>query len=96
MLVTATLDHLNHAAAISEMLPLGIKENKQTEVAVTAAAALSSDCPAHPSTGCPSCRESVMEAEDSVNKLILVDPGVSIVCPGRLESSPFLSGSQNT
>lgn len=44
MLVTATLDHFNHAAAMSEMLSLGIKENKQAEAAVAAAAALSSDC----------------------------------------------------
>jgi len=48
MLVTAMLDHLNHAAAMSEMLSLEIKEDKQAEAALAAAAALSSDCPAPP------------------------------------------------
>ena len=48
MLVTAMLHHLNHAAAMSEMLSLGIKENKQAEAALAAAVALSSDCPAPP------------------------------------------------
>lgn len=102
MLVTAMLDHLNHTATMSEMLSLGIKENKQAEVALAAAAALSSDCPAPPgavalpNTGWPSCGESVMGAEGSGNKLIPVDPDGSIACTGRLESSPFLSSSQNT
>lgn len=45
MLVTATLDHFNHTAHVmSEMLPLGIKENKQDEVPLAAVVALSSDC----------------------------------------------------
>lgn len=100
MLVTATLDHLNHAAAMSEMLSLGIKENKQSEAALAAVAALSSDCTSRcsdpPSTGWPSCGESVMEAEGSANELIPVDPDRFITCTGRLESSPFLGGSQKT
>lgn len=49
MLVTAMLDHLNHAAVMSEMLSFGIKENKQAEAALAAAVALSSDCIAPPS-----------------------------------------------
>lgn len=47
MLVTAMLDLVNHAAAMSEMLPLGIKENKQA--ALAAAVTLSSDYLAPPS-----------------------------------------------
>lgn len=40
MLVTAMLDLVNHAAAMSEMLPLGIKENKQSRVALAAVVTL--------------------------------------------------------
>lgn len=88
MLVTATLDHLNHTAAVSEMLPLGIKENKQAEAA-QAAAALSGGCPAHPSAaalpdGGPGCGEGMTGALGSGNKLIPVDPDGSIACIGRL------------
>lgn len=101
MLVTATLDHLNHTAALSEMLPLGIKENKQAEAAPAAAVAPSGDCLAHPSAvalpdGWPGCEESVMGADGSVNKLIPVDPDGSVAFTGGLESSPFLSSSQST
>lgn len=49
MLVTAMLDLVNHAAAMSEMLPLGIKENKQAQAAVAAMVTLSGDYPAPPS-----------------------------------------------
>lgn len=49
MLVTAMLDLVNHAAAMSEMLPLGIKENKQAQAALAAVVTLSSDYPAPPS-----------------------------------------------
>lgn len=40
MLVTAMLDHINHAVTMSEMLSLGIKENKQAEAALAAVASL--------------------------------------------------------
>lgn len=98
MLVTATLDHLNHTAALSEMLPLGIKENKQAEAAPAAAVAPSGDCPAHPSAVAlpDGCGKSLMGAQGSVNKIIPVDLDGSIAFAGGLESSPFLSSSQST
>lgn len=79
MLVTATLDHLNHTAAMSQMLSLGISENKQTEAALALVVALSSDYLAPPSVlvlpalADPAAGESVMGAEGSANKLVSVN-----------------------
>lgn len=102
MLVTAMLDHINHAAAMSQMLSLGIKENKQAEVALAAVASLSSYClalfsaEALPSLAGPAVGKSVMGAKGSGFKLISVDPDGSIARTGMLESSLLLSESHNT